>query len=430
MAIEWKGHKAGRISSPMDRIEADILVPGQGEPVENGCVILEGGRISFAGPVEEAPRTPEDARTLSVPVVMPGMWDCHGHFMGLRDANTEDLGKTPLPILAARAVSDVERTLLAGFTSVREPGGLGVYLSQVIDEGVVPGPHIYSSGSILSQTGGHADLHSLPLELVVRLADAGGFLAVCDGIPECLKAVRRELRRGAKLIKVCASGGVMSVIDHPIHQQFSDEELGAIVQEAARAERIVAAHCHGKPGVMAALEAGCRTIEHGTYLDEESAEAFLKKKAILVPTRFILEGLLKNAKELGVPDYAYEKLAAIIDRHWESLRLAVKNHVRIAVGTDIFTSGSRGDVAWGKNGRELVHLVDAGMKPLEAIEAATANGPLTLGPQAPKSGQLVAGYDADVIALSKSPLSDIHVVASPGNVTHVWKAGNLVKGIP
>jgi len=413
----------------MRRIEADVLIPGVGGVIRNGCVIVDKDKISFAGPVEEAPKARPGEGTIGVPAVMPGMWDVHGHFMGLRTANFDEYPKTPMPVLAARVVKDAEKALMAGFTSIREPGGLGVYLSRVVNEGTIPGPHIYGAGAALSQTGGHGDLHSFPLEFVTSLAAAGGILCLCDGVPACLKGVRTQLRLGARVIKVLASGGVMSELDNPIHQQFSDDELQAIVQEAGRADRVVAAHCHGKAGIVAALKAGCKTVEHGSYLDEETAELMIRKDAILVPTRFIIERLLKFGKEAGVPDYAYEKFVAISGHHREALKLAVQKKVRIALGTDIWQAGLDAPVAWGMNAQELMYLVESGMNPLEAIQAATANGPPTLGPQAPKSGQLKAGYDADIIAVSQSPVSRIDVLTSPDNIRMVWKSGKLVKNL-
>ena len=243
---------------------------------------------------------------------------------------------------------------------------------------------------------------------------------LCDGVPECLRAVRMQLRRGAKVIKICASGGVMSEIDDPIHQQFSDEEIAAIVAEAERADRVVAAHCHGKPGIMAALRNGVRTIEHGTYLDEEAADLMLETGAVLVATRFVVEQLQVVADTL--PAYARHKALAIADRHAEAMKIAVAAGVTIAMGTDIFLPGG-----YGSNSAEIRHLVDAGMTPLQAIEAATATGPLTVGPQAPKSGRLEVGYDADVIAVDTDPLADLTVWGEPDRVTHIWKAGVRVK---
>ena len=241
--------------------------------------------------------------------------------------------------------------------------------------------------------------------------------------------MRNQLRLGARVIKVCASGGVMSEVDHPLHQQFSDEELRAIVAEAGRAERIVAAHCHGKAGIMAALRAGCGTIEHGSYLDAEAVDHVLEKKAILVPTRYILERLIALGPKMNIPDYAYRKVVALGDEHKKSLQLAIRKRVRIALGTDIWSTGEGTIAPWGQNAQELVHLVEAGMKPLQAIEAATANGPLTLGPQAPKSGQLKEGYEADLIVVRKDPSGDVGILTSPGNLMQIWKSGNLVKSL-
>jgi imidazolonepropionase-like amidohydrolase len=412
----------------MQRIDAGVLVPGAGDPVENGCVVVDEGRILYTGPAAKAPGSARRAQRFEVPVVMPGLWDCHGHFLGVRRLDLAEVMKTPLPVAAARATQDAKTALMAGFTSVREAGGLGIYLARVINEGLATGPHIYGPGAILSQTGGHGDLHEYPLAWMHDLAEAGGFLHLCDGVPECMKAVRTQLRQGATAIKVCASGGVLSQLDDPIHQQFTDDELEAIVGEAGRFDRIVMAHCHGKPGIMAALRAGCKTIEHGTYLDEEVADLMIERDALLVPTRFIIERLIDFGRDHGLPDYAYRKAMVVADIHKSALRLAVEKGVRIALGTDIATSGDDSGAPWGMNGHELRHMVDAGMTPLEAIESATANGPLTLGPQAPESGQLKEGYVADIIAVSENPVENIDVLAEPENVTMVWKAGALLKG--
>ncbi|HYV08733.1 MAG TPA: amidohydrolase family protein [Thermoplasmata archaeon] len=411
----------------MERIEADVLIPGRGEPIRNGCVVIDGPTIAYAGPIEGAPKVPADARVERVPAIMPGMWDCHGHLMGIRSANVEETAKTSLPVMAARAVNNMETGLMAGFTSVRDLVGLGVHLARVVDEGTIPGPHIYGGGAMLSPTAGHGDLHMFPTSYIHAMGASGHYFQICDGVDECLRGVRNQLRLGARVIKLCASGGVMSEVDHPEHQQFSDDELRAIVGEASRAERAVAAHCHGKPGIMAALKAGCRTIEHGSFLDDEAADLLREKDAVLVPTRYIIERLIKEGPKFGVPEYAYRKVVSFGDQHKRSLQLAVRKGVRIALGTDIWSTGADTIAPWGQNARELLHLIEAGMKPLQAIEAATANGPLTLGPQAPKSGQLKAGYDADLLAVRKDPLADPSILTSPDAIVRVWKSGRLVK---
>ena len=261
-------------------------------------------------------------RSTGSPRSLPGLWDCHAHFMGLFTPDLAELATNAPALTAMRVAKDAAVALRAGFTSVREVGGLGVWVSRAVAEGTIKGPNVFGAGAVLSPTGGHADLHMYPVGWVCDLADRIGMLRQCDGVPECLRAVRLQLREGARLIKVCASGGVMSQIDDPIHQQFSHNELRAIVEEAGQAERIVAAHCHGKPGIMAALSAGVRTIEHGTYLDEECAEAMRECDAVLVPTRLIVEEFLAYGAAAGLPDYARRKLLAVADRHAEAIGIA------------------------------------------------------------------------------------------------------------
>lgn len=412
----------------MQRIEADLLIPGRGEPVSGGVVVADGELISYAGPAADAPATP-GATVVTAAVVMPGLWDCHGHFMGVRSPDLTRLVQEPIAVRAARCAGDLRAALDAGFTTVREVGGLGVYLARAVEEGTLDGPSIYAAGAVLSTTGGHGDLHSMPLATVHDHTHCGGELRLCDGPSECAKAVREQLRRDARVIKICVSGGVMSEVDHPVHQQFTAAELAAIVEVAGLADRVVAAHGHGKPGIMAAIEAGVRTIEHGTYLDDEAFAAMRETGTVLVPTRTIIEELLTAD---GMPPYALAKLRAVSEQHAATLSAAHAAGVTIAAGTDIFHSASvTGDAlpnSWGRNGRELPLLVKAGLTPLQAIEAATANGPLTLGPQAPLAGELIVGQRADLLTLDANPLTDITTLADPTHITGVWTRGRRVKG--
>lgn len=399
------------------RIEADLLIPGRGEPISNGVVVADGGRITFVGESGTAPATP-DTTTHNVKVVMPGLWECHGHFVGIEKPDMLAQLTEPVARQAARAVGDLHNTLMGGVTSVREVGGLGLDIAPAIEAGQVSGPTVYGAGRVISTTGGHADIHAIPIDAIHHVEHLG---LLADGVPEVMRAVRLNLRRNARVIKICASGGVMSEVDHPVHQQFSHEELVAIVEEAARAERIVAAHCHGKPGIMAALEAGVQTIEHGSFMDEEAADLMVRKGAIYVPTRFVVDQLLH--KEDILPPYAYKKGLLVADAQEAAMKLAVAKGVKIAMGTDIFVSGDM----YGRNSLEIVFLQNAGMTALAAIEAATATGPETLGPQAPLSGRLLEGYDADIIALDFNPLEDNSLWGNPAHVTHIWKSGTQVK---
>jgi len=355
-------------------------------------------------------------------------------------------------LIGAVTVDDLRATLMAGFTSVRELGGYAGDVFPAVEKGVILGPHVYSAMGVLGITGGHSDVHELPLSTVLTACSIGGISQICDGVDGCTSAVRQMVRRGAKVIKVCSSGGVLSLNDQPEDSQFSPAELKAIVEEAARSSRVVAAHAIGKNGIMAALDAGVKSIEHGMCLDEEVIAKMKEKDAILVPTRHIVEGLAGGAEDL--PPKSRVKLERMLQLSRDSVKLAVKHGVKIALGTDSFSSDRKHPVSHGKNAKELLYAIEAGMSPLDAIEMATATPPETLyvvlvcclvlafltkffvvadssnlnsGRQARKAGQLKVGYDADIIAISKSPLEDIGILTHPDNVTHVWKGGVLYK---
>ena len=411
----------------------DLLIPGRGDPIRHAAVVLEEGKIVFVGSKDECPGKYEKAPRVEVPIVMPGLWDCHTHFSGGSSDPSQFLLPSPATC-GARIARSFHDTLMAGFTSVRDLGSYAIEASKAVENGIILGPNVYGAGAAISQTAGHGDIFELPIGWVWRSCgvNAGNdnpgvsTLCIADGVEECRKAVRLQIRRGAKLIKVLASGGVLSRDDDPKFQQFSDEELKVMVDEAGRMNRIVAAHVHGKNGIMAALRAGCRTLEHGSYLDDEAIEIMKEKGVMLIATRTVVEEGMKHLDTLGPQQRA--KMIQINGVHKAAYAHAVKNGVKCALGTDLGPSTPGKSFAHGTNGGELAYAVEAGMSPLEAIEAATANGPDTLGPMAPKSGQIRVGYDADVIALTRNPLDDINVFKEVKNITHVWKGGKLSKG--
>ncbi|KAK5045935.1 hypothetical protein LTR84_008721 [Exophiala bonariae] len=409
-------------------VKTPLLIPGRGDPVKDAILVYSLGKIDYAGPLAKLPKSlnvPRE-RTVEVPVLLPGLWDCHVHFIGHLEQSMAGM-VDPLPFLAGtRTAHDVAATLNAGFTSVRETAGYGVELSQEIEAGRLIGPNIYSVCAAISCTGGHVDHHTMSEHQFHELGCHGLPLVVADGVPQCIKVVRQQLRRGAKCIKICTSGGVSSDRDDPEHQQFSDEEIKAMVEEAARSQRAMAAHAHGLAGIMAAIRGGVTTIEHGTYLNEEAITLMKEKGIILVPTRGIIEDGLLTAESWSAR--AFEKLKPIAAQHAGAYRAAVAAGVKIASGSDYGISKRGTPLSHGHNGRELELAVQVGgMTPLQAIEAATATAPEVLGPQAPKAGILTDGYDADFIALNSSPLDDIGVIANPDNVTHVWLGGQLKK---
>ena len=246
------------------------------------------------------------------------------------------------------------------------------------------------------------------------------------GAADCVKAVREQLRAGAEVIKVFASGGVLSARNDPHHQQFTRDELSAIVEVANLAGREVMAHAHGTRAAVAAVEAGVRTIEHGTYLDEEACAAMAERGVLLVPTRLIGRELLEPERAAGMTGDMLVKMLEVERHQMASLARAHDAGVRIAMGSDVFLSGLDRPAAWGNQTRELPLLVEAGLSPLEAVEAATANAPATVGERSPRSGQLASGFEADLLAVRGDPVEDVAVLTDPKAVTQVWQAGTLV----
>ena len=411
-------------------IHADKLIPGRGEPISNAGLAIRTNLIDWVGSWDELPDKYREITPTHVPVVMPGLWDCHVHFMGMRFADAVAASSIFLPgapaLSGALSAADLKRTLMAGYTSVRELGGFGCDIWPAVRDGHLAGPNIYGSVGALSITGGHGDEHNTPLTTVQDAMNHSSTMVVCDGVEECIKTTRMMVRRGARVIKVCTSGGVLSLNDDPEDRQFSDEELRAIVQEAGRSRRAVAAHAIGKAGILAALRAGFTSIEHGNYLDDEVADMMLEKGATLVATQHIIRTLSSDYVDT-LPTPIRKKLVKTAEQSKKAYNKAIKRGVRIALGTDMLDSDPRSRLAHGNNANELRYAVELGMTPLQAIEAATANAPATLGGLAPISGQLKAGYDADIIALSEDPVDDVDALAREGVVTHVWKAGRLWK---
>ncbi|KAG6016734.1 hypothetical protein E4U54_000494 [Claviceps lovelessii] len=425
------------VPAPLDEstltlLWAHVLIPGRGAPVQDGAVAIRGSKIEWVGEFRHRPHRYQTVRPTRVHALMPGLWDCHTHFLAIDVAYT--LGRYSgeflpgFPALAgAVTVDDLRATLNAGYTSVRELGGFGGDIWPAVKNGPLVGPNIYSSIGLLSITGGHRDEQAVPSATMTEAMMYGSMpMAVCDGVPDCIKTVRKMVRRGARVIKVCSSGGVLSLNDDPEDRQFSDEELRAIVEEAGRSRRAVAAHAIGKAGILAGLRAGVKTIEHGMYLDDEVADLMIEKDAIYVPAQHIVRVLMTDYLDT-LPEHTRQKVMKLYHRSQTAYKLAIEKGVKIAMGTDSGSSDRRSKLSHGKNAHELVYAVELGMTPLQAIESATAIAPETLGALAPLSGQLKAGFDADIIAIRKNPLEDIKVLTEADNITHVWKGGKLYK---
>lgn len=416
-------------------IKADLLIPGDGEPFSNAALVIENKIIAWVGPQPDIPEryTSAPHRAYEVPYLMPGLWDVHTHFMGPSITGEDGPGYlsfvTTQPASAgARLARGCWEALQRGYTSLRDVGGRGCEVAKAISEGEIVGPNIYSAGACISQTAGHGDVFALPPHVVyqnlgVPPASLGGAVTgascIVDGVDECRRAVRLQIRRGARCIKVLASGGVMSRDDDVRYAQFSDEELRVVVEEAARQGRSVAAHVHAKAGILAAVKAGVSTVEHFSFADQECIDLIRKKGTICVPTRFVNEFLLSTGGK-GLDPSSWEKAKLCAASSLKAYQLAIKSGCIVAMGTDT-PPGVNAAV-------ELEYAVKAGLSNLEAIRAATVNGALTVGAQALKTGQLKAGYEADVLGLTANPVDDVRVLQDKSRIKWVWKGGKIYKG--
>ncbi|KAK0390534.1 hypothetical protein NLU13_0038 [Sarocladium strictum] len=417
-------------------IYAGLLIPGDGDPLRNAALVSEGKLIVWVGEQDELPKKYVDRalRTYTVPYLMPGLWDVHIHFGG--DSEEEEAMPAYLGFISGHPASAGARLARAcweslqwGYTSVRDVAGYGCEIAKAIEDGTIVGPNIYSSGGCLSQLAGHGDVFALPAGDVlqnlgisnIRPGHFGSTMSViCDGADECRRAVRLQIRRGAKCIKVLASGGVLSSDDNPLYAQFSPAELDAIVDEATRMGRPVAAHVHGKPGIIAAVNAGVTTVEHVSFADDECINLIKEKGTIFVATRLIVKELLDSGGK-GLNKKSWEKAKLCGANHEKAYKLAVAAGCTIALGTD-------SPPGYAKMAAELEFAVQAGLSNLEAIKAATVNGALTVQGQAPKTGQLKAGYEADFIGVLENPVEDVKVLQRQENIRWVWKGGKIFKG--
>jgi imidazolonepropionase-like amidohydrolase len=395
-----------------------LAVPGK-EPLTNQTIVVRGGRIAEvrAGKVAAA-ELGEGAEVidLSDAFVLPGLIDCHTHVTSFYDQDVrlryvQDSDADS----AIKGAAYARRTLMAGFTTIRDLGNSGDSAFAVRDgvaAGLIPGPRILVAGESISPTGGHSDstlgyrddLFAMPAAME----------GIADGVDACRKAVRAQIRRGADVVKLTATGGVLSNTAAGYEQQFFEDELAAIVTTSHLLGRRVAAHAHGVRGIKAALRAGVDSIEHGTFLDDEAVELFKTSGAFLVPTLVAGETVARHAETPGYyPKAVAAKAKAVGPAMNAAFARAYKGGVRIAFGTDSGVSPH------GENAREFEIMVKNGMPPAEAIVAATRTA-AELCNLAADLGTIEPGKAADVIAVAKSPLAD---VTELGRVRFVMAGG-------
>ena len=358
---------------------------------------------------------------LSDSVILPGLMDMHVHLSSQQSGTSSYLKRFTLneADYALAAAHYAHKTLMAGFTTVRNLGDSyneTVSLRNAINQGMATGPRIYTAAKSLATTGGHAD-PSNGMAKRIR-PDTGPAAGVVNGVAEARQAVRQRYQDGADVIKITATGGVLSVAKSGQNPQFMNDELDAVVATAKDYGMTVAVHAHGKEGMIRAIKAGVTSIEHGTYMDEEVMALMKEHGTYYVPTILAGEFVAEKAKIDGYfPDIVRPKAAAIGPLIQATFGKAYKNGVNIAFGTDSGVS------AHGDNGQEFGLMVEAGMPPAEAIQAATINAATMLGIE-DKLGTLEAGKFADIVAVKGNPLQDITTLE---NVQFVMKGGKIYK---
>jgi imidazolonepropionase-like amidohydrolase len=345
--------------------------------------------------------------------VLPGFIDVHTHLVGSNHAGYESLGVS-VPRMALTGAKNAQTTLFAGFTTVRNvgaPGYADVALRDAIYDGEVIGPRMQVSGPPLGISGGHCDSNLLPFDFHYSAE------GVANGVPAVMAKVRETIKYGADVIKFCASGGVFSKGDNPLLEQYSPEEMQALIAEAHRLGRKVASHAHATIAIKDAVRAGVDSIEHGIFLDDEGIELMKQHGTYLVPTSFPLYWFEQNVSKLNMPPWVVEKAAIIIPAAKKNMTRAFGAGVKVALGTDA------GVYPHGLNGGEFWSMVQLGLTPVQALQAGTVNAADLMG-WSDRIGSVTPGKFADLVAVRGNPLEDVTLLQ---HVRFVMKDGVVYK---
>ncbi|HEY1677117.1 MAG TPA: amidohydrolase family protein [Candidatus Sulfotelmatobacter sp.] len=401
-------------ASPVAIHAGHVYDVATGTMLADQLLVIEDGKIVSLGAASRA-KAPAGALRIELPnaTILPGLIDAHTHLTMNPDFGYDTLAIS-VPREALIGAKNARTTLLAGFTAVRNVGAGGftdVALRDAINAGDVPGPRMLVSGPALGITGGHCDNDMLPFEY--HKSDDG----VADGIAAVQHKVRENIKYGADLIKICATGGVLSLGDDPQHSQYTLEEMKAIVADAHRLGRKVAAHAHGAEGIRWASEAGVDSIEHGSYIDDAAIAVMKEHGTYLVPTLYLGDWMIDNAGLTRLPPPLLAKAQVVIPAARKNIAHAFASGVKVAFGTDAAV------YPHGMNAHEFAVMVKLGMAPLQAIQSATINAADLLG-WSGKVGTLAPGAWADVIAVDGDPGKDVTTLE---HVKFVMKGGEVVK---
>jgi imidazolonepropionase-like amidohydrolase len=402
--------------APLSAIRAGRFVDvTNGRVVTDQVVLVRGDRIEAVGaPAAVAIPAGTNVIDLSAYTVLPGLIDAHTHI-------TSDPTLPPffgygmsVPRIALKGAAYARTTLLAGITTIRDVGAIGytdVAVRDAINDGEIPGPRILASGPALGITGGHCDDNMLAPEFD-HSADG-----VADGVAGVRKAVRRNIKYGVDVIKFCGTGGVFSKGDTPGAQQYTFQEMQALIEEAHMAGRKVAVHAHGAAGIKTAIRAGVDTVEHASLIDDEGLQLAKRAGVYLTMDIYNTDYTQSEGPKRGELEEFLRKDREVAEVQRENFRKAVKAGIKLTFGTDA------GVYPHGDNAKQFAIMVRYGMTPMQAIQAATRNSADALGLK-DKTGVIATGLAADIIAVKRDPLADIRALEQ---VDFVMKAGQVYK---
>jgi imidazolonepropionase-like amidohydrolase len=392
-------------------IDGRVIV-GDGRILDHASVLVKDGKILKIA--LNGMNIPKDAQTIPLDgqTLLPGFIDAHIHICMDGSPDPVAAGLTESPIITTlKAAESARRTLMAGVTTVRDMGGkngIDFGLRQAIDSGLIPGPRMLISGRLICMTGGHG--WQIGLE--------------ANGPDEVRKAAREQIKAGVDIVKLMATGGVLTPAVEPGSEQLTEEELRAGVEEAHKAGKKTATHAMGTRGIQNALRAGIDSIEHGVYLDDETVSMMMARNIPLIPTISALYNIETKGIEAGIPAFAVEKTLKVKPFHLESIRMAREAGVLVAAGTDAGTPFN----LHGENLGEIKLLVDyGGFSAMGAIEAGTRIAARVLGLEK-DLGTVEAGKVADLVLVEGNPLDDIDVLLNQDSICLVMQGGKIVKG--